>query len=184
MAWLSIIFACSVDVLKIPIPPRGIASVQQEDIRRDVWALESGVALDDWWEKRRHQFQVTEEKTKTQTCLVSPGSQTGISYWIERKSESVAVDMAVLFSLVKAVEYIDSPRRYRFCLGRPKQQIQEQWQISNISGKDLVFSDGVIHSNQNDIGAFVQLDFRQIAENCRKILQQNSPELLVESTSK
>ena len=50
--------SCAPETLKIHVPPTGVHSVNQEDLRRAYWALESGDDPEQWWLKRTEQFHL------------------------------------------------------------------------------------------------------------------------------
>ena len=62
--------SCSPETLKIYVPPTGVHSVNQEDLRRAYWALESGDDPEQWWLKRTEQFHLAPSSTR---CHVHPG---------------------------------------------------------------------------------------------------------------
>lgn len=52
--WL-LLAACSVESLRIHVPSRGVDSVNQEDLKRAVWTMESTPPVD-WFEGRMAQL--------------------------------------------------------------------------------------------------------------------------------
>jgi hypothetical protein len=68
--------ACSVDTLKIYVPPRGIESIHQEDLKRALWNLERGTESMLWWENRASQVNLRE--TDIHGCFIHEGRTSDV----------------------------------------------------------------------------------------------------------
>jgi hypothetical protein len=183
-----LLHACSVDLLDIYVPPRGFASIQQEDIRRDIWSLQLAEQdVDDWLLQRASQLNVEIVLQDEETICFSRGEQEkGLVFWVNASSEYKNVAVAALLSLAKSTEQIDNPFRLIYCVGRPPKLCSgcTEIEIANVSGIDLVEKKGTWTSSSPGSTSFIDLNFELIQENVSKIAQQTTPHLPLNSLPK
>ena len=181
MWWLAL--ACSLESLSIVLPPRGIESIQQEDLRRDIWSLEiEEKPIDDWWNNRAKQLHLEPAlRGRETTCHGrSTESDTGIVFWTERESVYRNSAIAALLSLAKSTDATSSPVGLMYCVGRPPKfglGWSEQ-KIESIAGPNVVEVEGVWTSNTTPELLFVDLNFEHLEQNIRHIATVRTPYLL------
>ena len=180
--------ACSLESLNIVLPPRGIEAVQQEDLRRDIWALEHrNQPIDDWFRNRAKQLNLDVVVSGASTMCYGRSAQkeTGILWWTERDSQYQNSAIAAILSLAKSTDAISSPVGLIYCLGRPPKfglGWSEQ-KIENIVGPRVAVSNGVWSSNTAEVVPFVELNFEQLEYNIRHIATALTPHIRSYSTS-
>ena len=114
MLILIVLFACSAEFLNIPIPPNGVQSVHQEDIKRDIWAIENGHTSKTWWKKRVSQLGGEIVMQENFSCLLHEGEKnTGLVYWTSLDKNDLGIRLATILSLAKASHRIDLKLSYR-----------------------------------------------------------------------
>ena len=141
--------ACAPDALKIHIPPTGVDSINQEDLRRAYWALEKGVDPTNWWTNRAKQFHLKPFKPG---CFVHEGTsdEGGTIY-----ARSTPMELTVMASLAKALDGMDVPRSWVFCLA---ERAQEENSSFVIELKDV----------WDESPAFMDVDFSQLSLEVKK----------------
>ena len=102
--------SCAPETLKIHIPPTGIDSVNQEDLRRAYWALESGTDPILWWSKRAVQFHL---QPLTNECYGYEGlsDDKGTVY-----AQLSPMQLTVMASMAKSLDGTEASRSWSFCL--------------------------------------------------------------------
>ena len=144
--------SCTPETLKIHLPPKGIDSVNQEDLRRAYWSLDSGMDPVVWWENRAAQFNL---QPSTSGC-----------YMYEEKAERWSVhaqlspmQLTVMASMAKALDGMETSRSWEFCVvDSPPQNVRSQ----------------VIHLKDDwrDSPAFVDVNFVQLALDVQKSMRE------------
>lgn len=177
--FLRLLFACSADFLNIPIPSRGIHSVHQEDLKRDIWAIEQGYSAQIWWEKRISQLEGEMLAQENASCLYHRGeNEKGILYWTMQKNDA-GIQVGVLLSLAKASDQISREQSYQYCLGKP--DVREGWivqEIGNIDGEQLEIRDNIWNARWDKKQSFGQINFERLQQNIQTIIASNSPSLV------
>lgn len=180
---LFLLLACSTQSLKVPISPKGVASVHQEDIKRDVWAIERGDSPLGWWQKRSSQFGADLIEDDGASCLLFQGEdETGLLYWIEpygSENKGIGLRMATLLALAKASDRLELAQAHQYCFGIPEDV--EGWTLQKVEmifGENLSIEDSVWKASGEQGSSFVELNFENIVENIQKIIASNSPELV------
>jgi len=180
--FLRLLFACSADFLNIPIPSTGIHSVHQEDLKRDIWAIEQGYSAQSWWEKRISQLEGQLVVQDNASCLYHRGEkEKGRLYWVALKND-IGIQMGVLLSLAKASDRIAREQSYQYCLGKPN--VVEGWiaqEIGNIDGEQLEIRDNIWKASEDKKQSFQQINFERLQQNIQTIIASNSPSLAAAS---
>ena len=177
--WIGI--ACSVEALNVYVPPRGIASIQQEDLRRDIWSLEiASEAFDIWFHKRVKQLHLEPVSGNEQSCFRRQGeAETGIVFWTDSKRRYSNVSVSALLSLAKSTDQTHNPQSIVYCSVQPPVFFND-WkiiEIADVSGKDIVLEEGRWTSNSDEKYSFTDLQFEQIARNTKVIAETITPYL-------
>ena len=115
---LTFLTACSVETLNIHVPKRGVESINQEDLRRAVWKLESVESPTDWWENRAKQLEISSVGTTPYCYSHSNEHDTGIRLYIE---DHTPLSFAILASWAKAVHRVDREFGWQFCIQKPQE---------------------------------------------------------------
>ena len=111
--------SCAPETLKIHIPPKGIDSVNQEDLRRAYWALESGADPIEWWSNRAAQFHLHSSTSGCHEHKVN-GEKTGVVY-----AQLSPIQLTVMASMAKSLDGVETSQSWRFCPGeKPSQNVQ------------------------------------------------------------
>lgn len=101
--------SCAPETLKIHLPPKGIDSVNQEDLQRAYWALDSGTDPIEWWSNRTTQFHL---QSTTSGCYVY--EREGADKWTVYAQLS-PMQLTVMASMAKALDGIETSRTWVFC---------------------------------------------------------------------
>ena len=157
------LLGCSTEALKIHVPPTGVASVHQEDLRRAYWKLERGVNPQDWWNSRARQVHLS--KTEIKDCFVHTGKGTGsvqpssIVASILVMAEPLPIQLSMLASLAKATDGVETPEDWMFCLSSAQVP------------RDI---ETMIDLAQERLGnpRFVDVQFEQLEQRVRQILTE------------
>ena len=145
--------SCTPDTLKIHVPPKGVGSVNQEDLRRAYWALDSGVDPVGWWSNRAVQFHL---QRSTPGCYVyeGKGDKVGSVY-----AQLSPMQLTVLASMAKALDSIETSQSWAFCAGeKPSQDVQGQ-----VIDLPAVWGESP---------AFIDVNFTQLALDIQKNIQE------------
>lgn len=172
--------ACSAEFLEIPIPPKGVDAIHQEDIKRDIWAIEQGNSLDIWWKKRIAQLDGELIEQGEVSCLLHQGEKSrGFTYWTSSDGADVGIRLASLLSLAKTSDRLVLEQSYQYCLGKPKDLLEgEHQEIGNVAGKELLLVGNLWQTIEADDYHFEQLNFKQLEKNIKQIIHSNSSELI------
>ena len=176
---------CSTQQLDIPIAPVGFRAIQQEDIKRDIWAVErqDGYSLSDWWDKRQSQFDVIPLEN-AKNCVQKKGRNVAPikGFWIEE--DASALELATLIALVKISDGVDLDFDLFFCVGKVKEQNASNiiWsKIEDISGEKVRKEKMTWTSSATRKNHFVDYDFRQVEQNIRQIIREEFPSVAASS---
>lgn len=161
------LLGCSTEALKIHVPPTGVASVHQEDLRRAYWKLERGVNPQDWWNSRARQVHLS--KTEIRDCFVHTGKSTGSVQpsSIMVIAEPLPIQLSMLASLAKAIDGVETPEDWRFCLASAQVPTDIETMIDPTT-------DSTIDLAQERLGnpRFVDVQFEQLEQRVRQILTE------------
>ncbi len=118
----SLSVACAPETLRIHVPPTGVQSVNQEDLRRAYWALDRGTDPVQWWSKRAEQFHL---EPSPSTCHLHQGkSHTRAVVY----AESTPMQLTVMASLAKALDRTEPSWSWQFCLVEYAPEANETFQ--------------------------------------------------------
>ena len=148
-AFLSLSFGCAPETLKIHVPPTGVQSVNQEDLRRAYWSLEQGVDPVEWWSRRAKQFHLE----KVEDCWQYTGQTDNTSIVV---AEQTPMQLTIMASLAKALDRTVHEDSWQFCL-------QGDAQLRGRSQVDLT---------QRDSPAFTAVNFTMLERDVQAILKQ------------
>ena len=156
--WLLLAFmACSPESLRIHIPKRGVESVQQEDLRRAIWAMQSTEPTE-WFAGRAESLGLI--PIKDSGCYVHTDASTAQGTRL-LVSDVNPVSTAVVASLAKSLHGIEHHRKsgWQFCLGQPIESLP-QWQ-------DVYLSTWMDVVNR----PFVELHFISLEQSVRQVVE-------------
>jgi len=177
---LSINFACSVDSLDVYVPPRGVESIQQEDIRRDIWSLElSKKPFTVWILERAEQLNLEMVFVKASTCFSRKMDTKGLVFWTDETEYYRNVAVPALLSLAKSTDGIENPGGLMYCIGQPPDIVMDwtEIEIADVSGIELTENAGRWSSSSMEQYAFVDLQFERIVSNIKEIARKTTPYL-------
>ena len=148
--------SCAPETLKIHVPPTGVHSLNQEDLRRAYWALESGDDPEQWWLKRTKQFHL---ESSPSSCHVHPGEgeHRAVVY-----AAPTPMQLTVMASLAKALDGTTPTWSWYFCLVSDSLSTQEMSVDTVINLKD----------GYSDSPPFVDVNFEHLARDVEKILRE------------
>lgn len=109
--------ACSVELLKVYVPPRGIEHIQAEDLQRDVWAQlnpESGFGHEEWLQYRfsQHEAELTYHAASD---FCAQQEQSTIHLWVNDAHPSHRPYWTAI--LLSAAKGLEADKEGSFCLG-------------------------------------------------------------------
>ncbi len=157
MAFLGLL-GCSTEMLKIHVPPTGIDSVHQEDLRRAYWRLERGISSDQWWNSRARQVHLA--TTQHKGCFVHRGEADIQDSSVLVIAEPVPIQLSMLVSLAKAVDGVSTSEDWFFCV--------------SATGSTPIEAERSINLSQENLGniQFVDVQFEQLEQRVRQILSE------------
>lgn len=159
--WL-LLAACSVESLRIHVPSRGVDSVNQEDLKRAVWTMESTPPVD-WFEGRMAQLGTVSSSLPSGAQCYQYANRLeqaqGVRLYIATPEIS-ALSVALLASVVKSLDGIDVSEGWMFCLGEPTVE-SEGWRDQNL-GRWLSM----------DQQRFTEIHFEQVEQTLRQVLAE------------
>lgn len=180
---LFLFWACVAQSLKVLIPPKGHASVHQEDIKRDVWAIERGDSPLEWWLRRSSQFGADLVDDDGSSCLSFQGEEErGLLYWIESngsETKDLGIRLATLLALAKSSDRLKLKRAYQYCFGLPENT--EGWELQKIEmivGQNIRIEDSVWRTSGGQETSFTALNFEDIVKSIQQIIASNSPDIV------
>ena len=147
--------ACSPERLRIHVPPTGVDSVNQEDLRRAYWALERGAEPSQWWLQRAEQFHL---HRSTFTCHYHQGWSTekAVVY-----AQSTPMQLTVMASLAKALDRTEPPWSWYFCL------------VGDVSNPETKFQTVIdLTETLRESAPFVEVNFEQLAHDVQSIIRE------------
>lgn len=148
-ALLSLSSGCAPETLKIHVPPTGVQSVNQEDLRRAYWALEQGADPVKWWSRRAAQFHLE----KVDECWQYIGQTDNISIVVAGQTP---MQLTIMASLAKAVDRTVHEDSWQFCL----------------QGSTLLRGRVHVNLTQRDSPAFTDVNFAMLEKDIQVILKQ------------
>ena len=152
----SLSVACSPETLRIHVPPTGVDSVNQEDLRRAYWALERGTDPVQWWSKRVEQFHL---EPSVSTCHVHQGKSNTMAVVY---ATSTPMQLTVMASIAKALDRTEPSSSWQFCL---VEQIPE----ANATFQTVIdLTDELGHNIP-----FVDVNFEMLALDVQSILREH-----------
>ena len=145
--------SCTPDTLKIHVPPKGIDSVNQEDLRRAYWALESGADPSEWWSKRADQFHL---QASTSGCYEYEGigDKKGIVY-----AQVYPMQLTVIASMAKALDGVEASRSWVFCMAEEPSQ--------DVLGQVIDLAD-----DWGESPSFIEVNFTQLAVDIQRSIRE------------
>ena len=151
----SLSVACSPETLGIHVPPTGVHSVNQEDLRRAYWALERGADPVQWWSKRAEQFHL---EPSLSTCHVHQGKSHTMAVVY---AASTPMQLTVMASIAKALDRTEPLWSWQFCL------------VEQIPEAHATFQTVVdLTDDLGDSIPFVDLNFETLALDVQSILRE------------
>lgn len=148
-ALLFFFVGCTPETLKIHVPPTGVQSVNQEDLRRAYWALEQGVDPVEWWSRRAKQFHLEE----AEDCWQYTGQTDNINIVVAGQTP---MQLTIMASLAKAVDRTVQEDSWQFCL---------------LGAYDLLYPPKV-DLTLRDGPAFTDVNFMMLEKDIQAILKQ------------
>jgi len=148
-ALLSLSSGCAPETLKIHVPPTGVQSVNQEDLRRAYWILEQAIAPEQWWFKRAAQFHLE----MVDGCWEYAGQIDSINIVVADKTP---MQLTMMASLAKALDRTVQEDSWQFCLLGDSHPL-------GIPKVDLT---------QRDSPAFTDVNFTMLEKEIQFILKQ------------
>lgn len=145
---LFVILGCSPEDLKIHVPPTGLQSVNQEDLRRAYWALEQGADPVAWWDDRAVQFHLQ----KVDNCWRYSDQSDKIHVVVADKTP---MPLTIMASLAKAVDKTVQDVSWQFCLSEDTAQLERPF----------------IDLKPHDSPAFTEVNFTRLAKEVQVILE-------------
>lgn len=148
--------ACSPESLRIHVPKRGVESVQQEDLRRAIWAMQSTDPIE-WFDRRAESLGLIQ--TEPGNCYSQANSSN------HHGNRLILVDVnpvatAVMASLAKSLHGGDfAEDGWQFCLGQPTES-RAGWQ-------DVSLSSWMTVANQ----PFTELHFVTLEQSVRQVVE-------------
>lgn len=140
--------SCSVETLDIYQPPKGLDSIQQEDIKRAMWRLQQGVDASDWWETRARQLHLM--PMARQDCFQHPGKGNTL---IEVFTDRAPLRLAMMASMAKTLDHLATEATWQFCIGNDQGTFNLQEQFPEVT-------------------SFQQTNFGQVALEIRQVMVQ------------
>jgi hypothetical protein len=140
--------ACSVETLDIYQPPKGLDSIQQEDIKRAMWRLQQGVDASEWWQARAKQLHLT--PIDSQDCFQHQGRSRTV---IEIFTDTDPLRLAMMASMAKTVDHLDTAVTWQFCIGNDQGTFNLQEHFPEVT-------------------SFQQSNFGQVALDIRQVMVQ------------
>jgi hypothetical protein len=187
MFFVFIFIACSVQNLSIQVPPQGIDAIQQEDFRRDIWALQQNQkSIEEWLDIRAEQLNLEPQFKGKTTCFSRIGeNDTGVAFWTKNESEYKYIAISVLFSLAKITDTKKNPIGLLYCIGKPPifSLGWKQVEIADITGTSLKEIDGTWVSSSEGRFNFVDVQFEQLVANTKEIARQTIPFVVLGSVA-
>ena len=141
--------SCNPETLKIHIPPKGIDSVNQEDLRRAYWALERGADPIKWWSSRANQFNLRSSSSGCDESEVD-GDNRGIVH-----AQLTPMQLTVIASMAKALDGIETKHSWQFCIG--------EIESHDVNGKVIFLSE-----NWGESPPFIDVNFTQLVQEIRE----------------
>ena len=145
---------CPAEMLKIHLPPTGVESVNQEDLRRAYWAVEQASDPLAWWRKRVHQLDLV--PADNPNCHLHKGDtqDLGVVY-----ANPTPMQLSILASLAKALDKTPTNVSWEFCILDPRADSRS-------------FSTKVLDITSMKSPPFVDVHFQKLAQQVQEILVQ------------
>ena len=151
----SLSVACEPETLRIHVPPTGLHSVNQEDLRRAYWAVERSESPSQWWSKRTTQLQL---QSVGSTCYLYEGQTDTIAVVY---AQSTPMHLTVMASIAKALDRTEPSWSWQFCL-------VEQIPTANTTFQTVI---DLTEELQDSI-PFVEVNFETLALQVQSILRE------------
>lgn len=152
---LLVLMACSPESLRIHVPKRGVESVQQEDLRRAIWAMQSREPTE-WFRARSMSLGLDEPNQFECYSHIGRSTHRGTRLMVPDVNP---VSIAVMASLAKSLHGVENTKSgWQFCLGYPTESI-EGWQ-------DVSLSLWIDVSEQS----FMELNFVALEQSIRQVV--------------
>lgn len=148
------LLGCTPEALRIHVPPTGVESVNQEDLRRAYWALEGGDNPSQWWSKRGAQFHL---EPLGPTCHLYRGQSSGMA---SVYAQPTPMQLAVMASLAKALDRTEPSWSWQFCL------------VESTMADDVPFETVVDLTDEfRTSPSFVEVNFENLAHDVQEIVR-------------
>ena len=145
--------SCAPETLKIHIPPKGIDSVNQEDLRRAYWALDRGADPIEWWSNRAGQFHLQPSTFGCHEYKIG-GDKRGRVY-----AQVSPMQLTVMASMAKALDGIETSQSWMFCIGENSSP--------DISGQVINLT-----KKWGESPRFIDVNFTQLALDIRESIRE------------
>ena len=147
--------ACAPETLKIHVPPTGVDSVHQEDLRRAYWRLERGDDPVQWWSHRASQFHFQSSSGK---CHSYQGQSNDVAVVY---AQPTPMQLTVMGSLAKALDRTKPLSSWQFCIVE-----------STLPVHDVPFM-AVVDLNEDfsTSPVFVEVNFENLAHDVQEIVR-------------
>ncbi len=157
------LLGCSTEALKIHVPPTGVASVHQEDLRRAYWKLQRGKNPQDWWNSRARQVHLS--KTEIKDCFVHTGTGSEQPSSVLVIAEPLPIQLSMLASLAKATDGVETFEDWLFCVSSAQVPTDIETTLETMI-------DSTIDLAEENLGnpKFVDVQFEQLEQRVRQIL--------------
>jgi|GEM_PF-5154553 len=156
MLLMAALIGCSVDTLKIYMPPRGIQSIHQEDLKRALWNLERGADSMLWWTNRASQVNLS--ATDIHGCFLHEGRTSDVLTIV---AVSTPIEVATLASMGKAVDKVETSHGWQFCT-------QEKGTSRIESFDNMLYVSDIVDVESS----FVDVNFTLWAQQIRESMKQ------------